>query len=104
MRDVEIIEEVEQAIDAGDFTFILFSRDGNADRDRLLLGVSRLLRRNEAVRAFHVDLDQMPTAAGRYTVYSTPAYVIYRRGTMVGKVEGGFSPTHVARTIAGLLG
>lgn len=98
------MEEVEASIDAGEVTFLLFTREGNAERERLIRGVSRLLRRNGAVRAFHIDLDLIPTAAGRYTVYTTPAYVIYRRGTMVGKVDGGFTPSHVARTIASLLG
>ncbi len=104
MHDVEFMEEVEESVDAGLPTFLLFTRDNTDDRERLIRGSQRLLRRNPSVQAFHIDLDKIPTAAGRYTIYTTPAFVVYYRGRMVSKVEGGFHLSHVARTLSALLG
>lgn len=104
MRNVEFLEEVEESVDAGAPTFLLFTRENTDGRSRLIRAVDRLMRRNPAVESFHLDLDNHPTAAGRYTIYSTPAFVIYYRGRMVSKVEGGFEPAHVARTLSALLG
>ena len=104
MRDVEFIEEVDDSVDAGSPTFLLFTRENSDERDRLIRAIDRLLRRNPSVRAFHIDLDTIPTAAGRFTIYSTPAFAVYYRGRMVNKVEGGFHTSHVARTLNALLG
>ena len=104
MHDVEFLEELEASVDAGRTTLILFTRTTTEGRERLIRGADRLLRRNPAVDSFHVDLDKHPTAAGRFTIYATPSYVVYHRRRMVGKVEGGFTPAHIARTLAALLG
>ena len=104
MRDVEFMEEVEEAIDGGNVTFILFTRRDTEEREQLLRRVDRLLRRNPAVHAFHIDLDRIPTAAGRYTIFHAPGFVIYFRGTMASKVEGAFRPSHVSKSLAAILG
>lgn len=98
------MEEVEEAVDAGLPTFLLFTREQTEERARLIRGVERFLRGRPSVRAFHIDLDTIPTAAGRYTIYTTPAFAVYYRGKMVSKVEGGFQPAHIARTLTALLG
>ena len=104
MNDVETIDEVEESIDDGSTTLLLFTRETTPERERLIRGVRRLVRQNTAVRAFHIDLDTIPTAAARYTIYSTPAYAVYYRGRMASKVEGDFRISHIAQTLVGLLG
>lgn len=97
------MQVVEESVDAGRTTFLLFTRSNTPNRESFVRAMDRLLRRNPAVASFHVDLDNHPTAAGRYTIYRTPAFVIYHRHKMTNKVEGPFQPSYAARALASTL-
>ena len=104
MRQTEFLEELDDPIDRGGTVVLVFTRRKDHDRDRALGRLARMLRRHEGIESFHLDLGMLPQAAGRFTIYSTPAVAIYRRGKMVSKVEGSLDVTPLKRTLRSLSG
>ncbi len=57
-----------------------FSRQDSIESLRLLRRVERLVIRYPKLTALHVDLDQVPMAASRFSVYALPGVVVYVTG------------------------
>jgi len=66
--------------DASDIVVLYLSRDDCGVCSALRPKVEELLTRYPGVKSWFIDLDEFPLAAGRYTVFTVPAVLVFVRG------------------------
>ncbi len=80
MIDLKSLEEAERLISKNPMTLLYLSRPDCGVCTAIRPKVEGLLKEYPRVSAGYVDLDQIPEAAGRFSVYSIPAILVYAEG------------------------
>ncbi len=89
MIEAQSLRHVENSVLAWDRILLYFTRRECSECRRLGTRIGRLAARVPELEMVHVDLDELPSAAGRYLIFDVPGLALYIRGKPELRYSGG---------------
>ena len=80
MTTIETLEEIERFVASGHMRLLYLSRPDCGVCTALLPKVKEMLAAYEGIEGAYVDLDRLPAAAGKYSVFTIPGIILYIQG------------------------
>jgi len=80
MIDLTSLEEAERLISENPMTLLYLSRPDCGVCTAIRPKVEELLKQYPRINPGYIDLERVPEAAGRFSVYTIPAILVYAEG------------------------
>ena len=80
MKILTTINEIEKFIESGGMKLLYISRPDCGVCKSLLPRVKMMLRDFPGIEGAYIDLDKLPEASGRFTVFTIPAILLFVEG------------------------
>ena len=80
MIDLESIADIDTFINSGDFRLVYISRPSCGVCKALIPKIEAMLEDFPEIKAGYVDLDKIPEAAGKFSIFTIPGILIYIQG------------------------
>jgi thiol-disulfide isomerase/thioredoxin len=80
MKELTSIENVENLIRENGMVFFYFSTEDCGICSSLLPKLDKMLESYPKVESFHISIDKMPAASGKFSVFTVPTIIVYVDG------------------------
>ncbi|MGB9780985.1 thioredoxin family protein [Caldanaerobacter sp.] len=80
MREMTSIENVDEVIKENGIVFFYFSTKDCGICSSLLPKLDKMLKDYPKVESFHIPIDEVPAASGKFSVFTVPTIVVYVDG------------------------
>ncbi len=80
MKQVETLIEIDEFLKSSDIALLYLSRPDCNVCKSLLPKVEGMLKDFPEIKSRYVDLDSIPEASGRFSIFTIPAILLYIRG------------------------
>ncbi|UOR13465.1 thioredoxin family protein [Halobacillus amylolyticus] len=80
MRQIQTIDEVQNVINEELLSLVYISSRGCSVCHSLLPQIEKLLEEYPRFTSIHVDVNEVKMIAGRYTVFTVPAVIVFSEG------------------------
>lgn len=80
MKELTSIENVENLIRENGMVFFYFSTEDCSICSSLLPKLDKMLESYPKVESFHVSIDKVPAASGKFSVFTVPTIIVYVDG------------------------
>lgn len=80
MQDLESINETDLFINSGDMRLVYISRPSCGVCKALIPKIEDMLGDFPEIKAGYVDLDKIPEAAGKFSIFTIPGILIFIQG------------------------
>ena len=80
MQDLETIEEIDEFINSGDIRMVYLSRPSCGVCKALIPKIETMLEDYPEAKPGYVDLDKIPEAAGKFSIFTIPGILVFIQG------------------------
>jgi len=80
MKELTSIENVENLIRENGMVFFYFSTEDCGICSSLLPKLDKMLESYPKVKSFHISIDKVPAASGKFSVFTVPTIIVYVDG------------------------
>lgn len=80
MQDLESIETIDSFINSGDMRMLYLSRPACGVCKALIPKIEEMLKDFPELLPGYVDLDKIPEAAGKFSVFTIPGILVFIQG------------------------
>ncbi len=80
MKNIESISEIDKFIKSGNFRLLYLSRPACGVCKALIPKVEELVKKFSGMEAVYVDLDNIPEAAGKFSIFTIPGILVFIQG------------------------
>ncbi|MBX4263484.1 thioredoxin family protein [Clostridium estertheticum] len=80
MNNLSSIDDIKNFIKENKFVMLYFSSDGCSVCDDVLPMIEELLKKHPKVMSGHVEIQNMPSVAGVFGIFTIPAVIMFLEG------------------------
>lgn len=80
MEKINDIENIEQIIKENDMVFLYFATQDCGICTSLLPKLEEMLVNYPKIKSFHIPIDEIPLASGKFSVFTVPTVIVYVDG------------------------
>ncbi len=80
MKDIKSIIEIENFIKSGSMRMLYLSRPDCGVCVALIPKLEEMIKEFPELDARYIDLDELPEAAGKYSIFTIPGILVYIQG------------------------
>lgn len=80
MDKINHIKDIEQSIKGNDMVFIYFSTHDCGICTSLLPKLEEMLVNYPKIKSYHISIDEIPVASGKFSVFTVPTVIVYVDG------------------------
>lgn len=91
MKRIMELHRIRFRIDREPLVLLYFDRSSKEDTDNSLDTAVRLLKNFPGLSSYYIDLEDVPSAAGDYLVYTYPTILVYFQGRIKIRQEGSIN-------------
>lgn len=80
MKNIKIISEIDTFTTSGDMRMLYLSRPDCGVCAALIPKVEEMIKEFPEMEARYIDLDKLPEAAGKFSIFTIPGILVFIRG------------------------
>ncbi len=80
MKDIKLISEIDTFITSGDMRMLYLSRPDCGVCVALIPKVEEMIKEFPEMEARYIDLDKLPEAAGKFSIFTIPGILVFIQG------------------------